>query len=177
MCELFVGESFGAVKVEDREFQNDFSVAVRGVGGRFLREVEHFVQIVHDAQRRVVFADFIEERLVGTLHVCRFEATHHQSHVMLAGGSGVGDQVDDVTRDVQIDAMHFHDFVVERHHIAVFRDIGQFSPVENLRGFVGEHVAQRGVLASGRGHEFDATAFEPGEHGPESVGDSASFVK
>ena len=71
MCELFVGESFGAVKVEDREFQNDFGVAVRGVGGRFLREVEHFVQIVHDAQRRVVFADFIEERLVGTLHVCR----------------------------------------------------------------------------------------------------------
>ena len=58
MCELFVGESFGAFKVEDREFQNDF-----GVASDTSREVEHFVQIVHDAQRRVVFADFM---LVGT---------------------------------------------------------------------------------------------------------------
>ena len=115
------------------------------------------MQIVHNLQCRIIFADFIKERLVRALHVCRAQATKHQSHIVFASRGRSVHRVDGPAGHIGIDAVHFGNITVNGHDIAVFRDIRKFSAVKHLRRLIGEHGTQGSVLASGRRHEFNAS--------------------
>ena len=175
MSELVVRHLLGTAEIENRELQDDFFA--RNVIVRFDGEIQHLAQVIDDLQRRVILADLVKERRIGTLHVCGVETADHQTHIVFAGGHGGVHHVDGATRDAQIDAMYFDDLAVHRHDIAVLSDIGKLSPVQHFGRLRSEHVAQRGVLAAGSRHEFDAARTQSGEHVPEAFGNPAMFVQ
>ena len=65
------------------------------------------MQIVHNLQCRIIFADFVKERLVRALHVCRAQATKHQSHIVFASRGRSVHRVDGPAGHIGIDAVHF----------------------------------------------------------------------
>ena len=155
------GHALRVAEIEDRQFEHGFVLGL-----------QHLVQVVHDAQRLVVFGAFLDKRPVLPLDVRRVQTAYHESDVMRARRHRGVHQIDQRTRDVPAHPVHVDDVVVGDHDVAVLRDI-RHGAVDAVR----EHGSQRGELAAGSRHELDTLGVQLVEQRPEVIGDVAVAVQ